>query len=227
MAIVLNGSSQRLTRVTGTPTINAPLTVSALLYTANSPSVAMYWSSLQNAESGETQACHCFINDGSNHARSDIYDSGGRNMGLPSNTFTNNTWFHFAVRIGASATDLFVNGTKTNITHRSPQGLAYFGVGFVLGPQSNFYSGRIAEYAVWDKALSDAEITDLYNSGTFKRPSTYTDELKLYLPLVDDPNDDSGNGYDFTAVNSPTYTTHPTMYEPPPATAGLLLRRVA
>lgn len=42
-----------------------------------------------------------------------------------------------------------------------------------------FYSGNIDEVTVWDKALTQSEVTELYNSGTLFDPSTHSAAVNL------------------------------------------------
>lgn len=80
------------------------------------------------------------------------------------------TYYHFAVTYTASAhtAELWVNGvsqgTKDVIQTSINNGASKFGIGIdsVLG---NYGNGDFDETGIWNRILSQSEITDLYNSG--------------------------------------------------------------
>jgi hypothetical protein len=75
-------------------------------------------------------------------------------------------------------------GSKgTNGTSRTPSGVNKTGVGYLCrSSQTGYFSGRIAEVAVWDAALTDAEAALLGAgySALFVRPQ----DLLVYWPMV-------------------------------------------
>lgn len=84
-----------------------------------------------------------------------------------------NTWYHVAlVKSGDSGTNLtiYINGTSDGTAScggvQTPTTFAYFGIKKESGVDSNFWSGDLDEFGLWDRALSGAEISQLYNSGS-------------------------------------------------------------
>lgn len=82
-------------------------------------------------------------------------------------TASTGTWYHCVfVQHSATTVSIYINGTKTNDTvtnYTATVGQFYLGY---LGRSSVWYfDGLIDEVGVWNKALSDAEVTSLYNSG--------------------------------------------------------------
>jgi hypothetical protein len=105
-------------------------------------------------------------------------------------------------------------GSKgTDATSKALYSTTYFLVGARAGaaPTSHF-PGKLAEYAVYDKALSDAEAVSLAN-GTNKPSDVAAGNLQYYWPLYDDANDDESTNH-LTNNNSATFDTgdHPIAY---------------
>jgi len=107
--------------------------------------------------------------------------------------YTANTWYHACgVFTGNASRTAYINGgsSATNTTSKSAitidrvdMGANYNGSAYA----SQLMSGRIAEAAVWNVALSAAEVSALASgvSPRLIRPSA----LRFYAPLVGDPID--------------------------------------
>lgn len=84
--------------------------------------------------------------------------------------FVTSTWYHAAVRWTPGTTlDIFVDNVKdsaaSSIDTLSDGGVAEFGLG-ARGRDGAFpHDGRLDEVSIWKRALSDAEVTYLYNLG--------------------------------------------------------------
>tara|TARA_R110000796_G_scaffold69012_1_gene157666 strand:- start:31 stop:2178 length:2148 start_codon:yes stop_codon:yes gene_type:complete len=65
--------------------------------------------------------------------------------------------------------------------------------------------GNLQQLLIYDKTLSQADVTALYNGGKYGTPST-TNLLRKY-ELTSDANDTSGNGHNGTVAGSLTYTS--------------------
>lgn len=77
------------------------------------------------------------------------------------------TWYHVAVvQHSSTSVSLYVDGTKTNTEATTFVATVNdFWLGY-LGRSSVWWlDGQIDEVGFWDKALSDDEVTELYNSG--------------------------------------------------------------
>ena len=99
------------------------------------------------------------------------YDRGSSSWTLSTNTFETGEWHHIVVVVDSSGNGkLYVNGgeegTWSNGTNTSADrfsiGQEYDGSGSTA---SDFFDGKIDEVAVWNVALSAADVTALYNSG--------------------------------------------------------------
>lgn len=83
-----------------------------------------------------------------------------------------------------------------------------------LIPSLWFFSGRIAEAAIWNINLTDAEaaILGAGYSPLFVRPQN----LVAYWPLIRDEDQDRVGGYDLTPFNAPSIAAHPPVIYPAP-----------
>jgi len=144
------------------------------------------------------------------------------NATLGSPTLSTNTWY-FAAFVCASATsrtiylDSSANAsTDTNsraITGATPTGIAigaYVNGAGAFGP----FGGRVAEAALWNVALTGAEIDSLGKAfaPSFIRPGN----ILNYWPLVGrkSPETDNFGGVNLTLRNTPTTADHPRVIYP-------------
>lgn len=120
-------------------------------------------------------------------------------------------WAH-AAAVFAAADDrraFFNGGNKgTNADSKIPAGIAQTNIGRQNASQGPFYfSGSIAEAAIWNAALTDYEVY-LHSTGIpaiFIRPQN----LAAYWPLVSAEDFDWYRRYDMTAFNTPGIAPHP------------------
>ncbi|HWA18959.1 MAG TPA: LamG-like jellyroll fold domain-containing protein [Devosia sp.] len=117
-------------------------------------------------------------------------DGAGTAIATSSTTFTADTWFHLC-GVFASASDrrAFLDGAGkgTNSTNKTPSGLNRTSVGKIDNtansrPWASGGTGDIAEVAIWNAALDDAQVAMLATGliPTKVRP----DALVAYWPLV-------------------------------------------
>jgi hypothetical protein len=88
-----------------------------------------------------------------------------------SKTLTNGTWFHVVARYTLSTKEFSVwfdgveqstqTGTKSGASDNSDD----FKIGADAGESGPTMDGLIDEVGVWDRALTDTEIGELYNGG--------------------------------------------------------------
>jgi len=144
-------------------------------------------------------------------------------------TYSADAWHH-ACHVETSSTSRAVyldgGGKGTNTSSTAPTGIDNATVGCrALGNGVyNYFSGAIAEAAIWNAALTDAEVAILAQgySPLFVRPES----LVGYWPLIRDTDDDIVGGYSMTPTNAPTVAPHPRIIYPapslfyPPATAA-------
>ena len=94
-------------------------------------------------------------------------------------TFSNNTWYNIVLTYNGANTpnsakcNLYINGVKeTNTTGYNVSSLNSSSSNFNIGRHengassyNNFFDGNIDEIALFDKELSQSEVTAIYNSG--------------------------------------------------------------
>jgi hypothetical protein len=119
------------------------------------------------------------------------------------------TWSHVAMRVelGSTRGELFVDGIKVSSTQVDNDNISSIlntaGMNTLIGARENstssakHFDGLMDDIRIYDKALSPAEINELYTQGRGydHRPRGLGDEKAWYCPSIDDsPNDLSGNG---------------------------------
>ncbi len=121
---------------------------------------------------------------------------------ISTSTYNNGTWHH-VVGVNSSGTlYLYVDGTQV-ASAPVTWGTASTG-NFLIGARSSatkdiYFSGSIDEVGVWSRALSQQEITDLYNAGTGQ---TYSGGGGLNGTVAGtSTTPSSGNGMDGKAMN--------------------------
>ena len=131
-------------------------------------------------------------------------------------SFSLNTWHHAAFVTSAvdSRAAYLDGGNKgTEATARMPTGIDTMTIGrLTRAVAASYVSGSVAETAIWNVALTDAEVAELAAGlcPLFVRPGA----LVAYYPLggIYDANDgdhDIVGGYNMTAYNTPSTAGHP------------------
>ena len=91
-------------------------------------------------------------------------------LGLGSYRLVPGTWYHLAFVLTASSRcEIFVNGVSVvNTTSSVVSGMFNNAEDFRLGTYdgANGFDGLLDEVGLWNRQLTDAEITSLYNSGS-------------------------------------------------------------
>lgn len=128
-----------------------------------------------------------------------------------------NTWSHAcAILTAGNDRKVYLNGGSegTNTTDVNPSGLdsTTIGVSKRNGLIDYPYQGKIAEFALWDVALSLGElaILNLGYSPLLIRPQS----LGFYVPLIRDNDEDLIGGFSLSAVATPTIADHPRIFYP-------------
>jgi len=136
-------------------------------------------------------------------------------------SFAINEWYHLcAIEYSTSSRAVLLDGGSkgTNATACTPTGMDSVSIGRIGDSTPDGYtSGRIAEAAIWNVALTDAEVAILAKgySPLLVRPQN----LVAYWPLIRDEDQDRVGGYNLTAVNTPTIAAHPRVLYPAPPMA--------
>lgn len=87
-----------------------------------------------------------------------------------------NTWYHLSVTRESSVVKIYINGTLI-FTDTNGIPLSYVTTLTSIGaythgapsPITSYFNGSIDAFNIWQKALTQAEVTELYNSGNGKQ----------------------------------------------------------
>ena len=143
------------------------------------------------------------------------------------------TWTHaLGVAIDTDDRACYINGggKGTSAINVTPASIDRMAIGvFYDSSLVSYMAGKIAEVAVWNVALTDADAAILAKgySPLLVRPQS----LVAYWPLIRDTDDDIVGGYSMTPVNSPTVAAHPRVLYPigpymVPAAAAIAALRI-
>jgi len=128
------------------------------------------WSSTSNQRAyrfGIARDSGNVLSLGMNHSA----DGSASTNNYRNHAFTTATWYHIAMVYDAAAgsVEFFVNGssigTVTGLGTSTFNSSRQFEIG-ANSQQSEYVDGLIDEVGIWNKKLTSAEITDLYNSGS-------------------------------------------------------------
>lgn len=119
--------------------------------------------------------------------RLQIVQGGTSSNASVTGAYTANTWQHAAgVFTSSTSRRAYLDGVAGTLdtTNLTPAGVNRTGLGYHItsGTRSVFFNGRIAEAAIWNEALSAADIAALANGfrPSLIRPSA----LVFYAPLI-------------------------------------------
>lgn len=127
-------------------------------------------------------------------------------------SFTAATWHHYCTKQASTTSrDMFRDGGNkgSNTTTQAAQAIERLTLGVGLettGLPGLFFSGRLAEAAIWSVALDDAEIASLAKGFTPTRIRPQS--LVFYAPLIRQIAD-YRSATALTANNTPTVYEHP------------------
>jgi hypothetical protein len=226
MARLFDDASSQYLEIDSTPIDGEPLTISA-------------WINSDDLTSADDQAI-VFIGDkdvsnGHFMLRFDPTDpseplivrkrSGAADGTAQAGTLVADTWYHCAgVFASTTSRTAYVDGIfaiedTTSVGNNTEDRISIGRAGD--STPGDYFSGRIAEVAIWNAALTAAEVAALAAGAgpLMVRPQS----LVFYLPLVRDNDVDLVGGLSMTAFNTPTIGDHPPkMFYPAPPFAGYL-----
>lgn len=209
MARLFDDASNQYLRVTSTPVTEPPFTMACWFYTDDTDidEVLMEIGDLDDDSHG-----HWIDADGTLEGDPVcVYSAEGDAAAETASGFSANTWHHAAGVVAASDDRrVYIDGGSkgTDAGEASSTGLDSVNIGaHGNGTPDLYFSGRIAEAAIWNAALSDAEVVELAagRSPLLVRPQS----LVAYWPLVRDGDEDVVGGYDMTPQNAPAVASHP------------------
>lgn len=94
-------------------------------------------------------------------------------LALSDTTMINGSWYHIVITWDGSTIRGYVNGTVDSHTTVQSRNATSTGINFTLGRGFNGtdfvnygLTGKLDEVGLWSRAITGAEVTTLYNSGT-------------------------------------------------------------
>ena len=213
MARLFNDASSQYLTVASAPVPAVPLTLAAWF---NSDDITIGQSILHIGVAGTSN--NRFTLNAQGDTAGDPVRALTRNtstvVAATTTGYSANTWHHAcgvfsAVDARAAYIDGGSKGTDTN--SQTPTGIARTDVG-TLSAVGSYFSGLIAEAAIWNVALTDDEVAILAKgfSPLFVRPES----LIFYVPLIQSADKDIVGGLSLTATNTPTVGAHPRVFYP-------------
>ena len=157
-ALTLNGTSQYVD-FTANPS-QSPTGISIAFWMAANPPPVGLESTIMSAIDQNNKSASFHINQSNNKIFSTLYDQAG----AAESSYTPGVWMHVLMTYNGNDNKLYINGvlvdTLTGVGNMS----AYF-TGLTIG-YDNFvkkFFGSIDELYIYNRALSQAEVTQLYN----------------------------------------------------------------
>lgn len=217
MAIAFVAASSQFLEATTTPVTTTPLTI-------------VGWFRTTNIVANQTI---CSVVDGATNTNGFYLEASGANANDPLsattatgstfnsalfNNYTSTGAWAFGVGVFTSATqrDVYLNGVlgTTNATSTTPAATpSRIGIGCLdRSTRTSFFGGDLAEVGVYNVALTQADVTALYNNGLGLRLFRYQPKLsalKVYAPMRDvtSPSPDYFNAAGFSLNAAPTKAT--------------------
>jgi hypothetical protein len=111
---------------------------------------------------------------------------GGQYNGVSSNLNSNN-WYNIIIAVIGNTNNVYLNGNYIGNNNNS-SGLGcsssnlYFGVD--IFSVAEFFNGKLDDIGIWNRALTQQEISDLYNGNICYQHITVTDTLIINTNLV-------------------------------------------
>lgn len=113
-----------------------------------------------------------------------------------------NTWYNLVGTYNGSELKLYLNGTLVNTIATNLQLMPNSLTDLFIGCELNgfrFFNGKIDDVGIWNRALSQSEITTMYNGVNYSDScnavsGSLVNGLVAYYPFCGNANDQSGNG---------------------------------
>lgn len=200
-AYLFNGSSSYINIPNSTSLqFNGGITFSTWLYASAFPSPVAYWFS-KGADGGTPYSWTSSVDAGTKKATVSIFDNNNQNCGASSTTsLLLNTWIHVVHSFDGSFARTYVNGVlessiSCSYSTFSNSYALIFGRRHISG-LPYFWNGKIDDFGLWNRALTQQEITALYNSSnctsntaiTPQTNSLTTGSTATFTATTSDPN---------------------------------------
>ncbi len=131
------------------------------------------------------------------------------------NLYSINQWNHIVLTISNGNSTIFLNGIEVYNGVTSPTNNTIDNLPLIIGKDApgliEYANGKIDDVGIWNRALSQQEITNMYNGVNYSDTcnavsGSLTNGLVGYWPFCGNANDQSGNGLN-GVVNGATLTT--------------------
>jgi hypothetical protein len=186
--------------------IGVPMTVSVRQRYPNTNATRFLWGIYQNPASQDNQYSGSNSTGSTFDINARTTASGVASVALPGT----NQWFN-ALGLFASTTSrtAYVNATAGTPNTDSRSITTEISIRIGRRALANAFTGQLAEFAIWNAALTVGEINSLAQG--FKPPRIRPQSLLYYVPLVRNVHE-LRSGITFTAVNAPVVFAHPRVY---------------
>jgi hypothetical protein len=228
MARNFNGTDGYLHVATAVATA-APMTMVCWFRKTGTASSARELVCLSDA-STNIQFFNLSAGDGANAVvYSTAYSGGPWDPAVATANFSADQWHHAAaVFVSSSQRHVYLDGANKGSSSAVvvPTGQDHTSIGrIVFSSPSDYFAGDIAEVAIWNAALTDAEIAVLARGFSPLCLLNRLPNLVLYQDLIR-PLDHPGIGPALTATGVTTVATHPRIVYPWVLPSGALRRQV-
>ncbi len=194
---ILNGKTDFTISVWAKPNFNYDSYYQSLFFLSNNDD-SKTWTLFYNATKDSFQARFGAVDD--------AYE-------VLSSSYTNNTdlqkWHHFVLKQVSNVGYLYINGILIGTSSAMPVDITKFSLDCHTNAPPLFSNTTISNFAIFNYALSDAEISQIYNSGLEGKPIAITNPESIIGvgQTLHDPNFitfTSGWGISSTYPNKPT-----------------------
>lgn len=206
MARAFDSGSNQYLEVTSTPVTGPPFSFAFWFNTSDVSNDQMPFSIGTDSNNGH----FCLLNAPGLTVHAYSLAAGSSANAVATSAYTGGAWYH-ACCVYAAAADrrVYLNGGNkgTDTTSRTPSNATTIRIGARAVASGDEMNGEIAEAAIWNVALTDADAAMLAKgySPLLVKP----ENLVFYCPLVRDNDEDIVGGLSLTASGSPTIAVHP------------------
>jgi hypothetical protein len=134
--------------------------------------------------------------------------SGSSPVAVSSATVNDDAWHHVVATYDGTTIKLYIDNTPDgSISAPTPTWSTANNVEIGKLSTTRYWDGLIDEFAIYDRALSVTEVSNLWNGGNGTNPYNILDDALVYLPFDTDGSDVSGNNNDGSLNNGASIST--------------------